>query len=277
MRRCRSRVAVMSSGTRLLLIALGALALGYLLLCVLVWAGQRALMFPAPHASIPLPGGRGYARVEEGVLLVRAPPQQAAPWVVYFHGNGEQLSDLEGTADALQARGLGFLGVEYPGYGWAEGAPTEEGIYAAARSALAWLEKEQGVGPGRVVLLGRSLGSGVAVQMAQEGRGARLVLVSPYTSMGDMAAAVFPWLPGRLLVRDRFDSLSKVARLRVPTLVVHGTQDEVVPVVQGRRLAAAIAGGQALWVEGAGHNDVLERAWGGARPFERVVAFARGQ
>ncbi|MBF5041820.1 alpha/beta hydrolase [Aggregicoccus sp. 17bor-14] len=266
----------MSSGTRLLVIALSTLALGYLLLCVLVWAGQRALMFPAPRAAVPLPGGRGYARVEAGVLLVRAPPQEPAPWVVYFHGNGEQLSDLEGTAEALQARGLGFLGVEYPGYGWAGGAPTEAGLYAAGRSALAWLQRERGVGPERVVLLGRSLGSGVAVQLAQEGRCARLVLVSPYTSMGDMAAAVFPWLPGRLLVRDRFDSLSKAAGLHVPTLVVHGTRDEVVPVAQGRRLAAAIPGASALWVEGAGHNDVLERGWGGAQPFERVVQFARG-
>jgi uncharacterized protein len=264
----------MGSGLRLFIVALGTLMLGYLLLCAAAWAGQRALMFPAPRAAIPLPGHGGYVRVGRGGVLLQRPVPEGAPWVVYFHGNGEQLSDLEDVADALHARGLGFLGVEYPGYGWAEGAPTERGIYAAAEEGLAWLHQQHGVGPERIVLLGRSLGSGVAVELARRGRGARLVLVSPYTSMGDMAAAAFPWLPGRLLVRDRFDSLSKAPELRLPTLVVHGARDEVVPAAQGRTLAEAIAGAELLWVPEAGHNDVLERSWGEARPFERIARFA---
>jgi uncharacterized protein len=264
----------MSSAPRLLVVVLCALVLGYLLLCVLAWAGQRALMFPAPRAAIALPGHGGYVRVGQGGVLLQRPAPAGAPWVVYFHGNGEQLSDLEDVADALHARGLGFLGVEYPGYGWAEGAPTEAGLYAAAEQGLAWLREQHGVGPERTVLLGRSLGSGVAVELARKGLGARLVLVSPYTSMGDMAAAAFPWLPGRLLVRDRFDSLSKASELRLPTLVVHGARDEVVPAAQGRTLAAAIPGAELLWVPEAGHNDVLERGWGEAQPLENVVRFA---
>jgi uncharacterized protein len=263
----------MSPGLRIMLLGVGAFVLAYLLLCAAAWAGQRALMYPAPRAAVPLPGHGGYVRAGSTVLLLRPAPA-GAPWVVYFHGNGEQLSDLEDLADALSARGLGFLGVEYPGYGWAEGAPTERGIYAAAEEGLAWLRQQHGVGPGRTVLLGRSLGSGVAVELARRGRAARLVLVSPYTSMGEMAAAVFPWLPARLLVRDRFDSLSKAGALHLPTLVVHGAQDEVVPAAQGRALAAAIPDAELLWVPGAGHNDVLERGWGEAQPLERVVRFA---
>jgi uncharacterized protein len=115
------------------------------------------------------------------------------------------------------------------------------------------------------------------VEMARRGHGARLILVSPYTSMGDMAAAVFPLLPGRLLVRDRFDSLSKVAELKLPTLVVHGDRDEVVPASQGRALARAIPGAELVDVPHAGHNDVLERPWGGVQPFARVVRFALGR
>lgn len=266
----------MSAATRYLVIALLTCTVAYVALCAAAWAGQRALMFPAPRAAIPLPGHGGYVRVADGGVLLQRPGPPGAPWVVYFHGNGEQLSNLEDVAEAFNARGLGFLGVEYPGYGWADGAPTESGIYAAAERGLAWLRETHGVAPGRVVLLGRSLGSGVAVEMARRGHGARLVLVSPYTSMGDMAAAAFPLLPGRLLVRDRFDSLEKAPALRLPTLVVHGAQDEVVPVEQGRRLAAALPGAQYVELARAGHDDVLERAWGEARPFERVVRFALG-
>jgi pimeloyl-ACP methyl ester carboxylesterase len=267
----------MSTATRYLVVTLCVGAAAYVLLCVAAWAGQRTLMFPAPRAAIPLPGHGGYVRAGDGGVLLQRPGPAGAPWVVYFHGNGEQLSDLEGVAEALQARGLGFLGVEYPGYGWAEGAPTEGGIYAAAERGLAWLRETHRVGPERVVLMGRSLGSGVAVEMARRGHGARLILVSPYTSMGDMAAAVFPLLPGRLLVRDRFDSLSKVAELKLPTLVVHGDRDEVVPASQGRTLARAIPGAELVDVPQAGHNDVLERPWGAVQPFARVVRFALGR
>jgi uncharacterized protein len=265
----------MSTSTRYLVVTLCVAAAAYVLLCAGAWAGQRALMFPAPRAAIPLPGHGGYVRVAEGGVLLQRPGPADAPWVVYFHGNGEQLSNLEDVAEAFNAQGLGFLGVEYPGYGWAEGAPTEHGIYAAAEHGLAWLRDTHRVGPERVVLMGRSLGSGVAVEMARRGHGARLILVSPYTSMGDMAAAVFPLLPGRLLVRDRFDSLSKAAALKLPTLVVHGEQDEVVPFSQGRTLAGAIHGAEWVSVPRAGHNDVLERPWGDVQPFARVVHFAR--
>lgn len=257
----------------MLVVTLSVAAGGYVLLCLAAFLGQRALIYPAPRAAVPLPvDDPGFRRVGDAVLLWRPGPE-GAPVLVHFHGNGEQLLDQEPLADAVHAAGLGFLAVEYPGYGWAEGAPTEAGLYDAAERGLAWLRAAQGVGPERVVLMGRSLGTGVAVEMARRGRGVRLVLVSPYTSMGDMAQAVFAWLPGRLLVRDRFDSLEKAPALALPALVVHGERDEVVPFVQGRRLAEALPQARFVPVPHAGHNDVLERAEG---VIERLLAFARG-
>jgi pimeloyl-ACP methyl ester carboxylesterase len=105
--------------------------------------------------------------------------------------------------------------------------------------------------------------------MAAKGWGTRLLLLTPYTSLPDVGAMAFPAFPVRLLMRDRFDSLGRAASIRVPTLVVHGTRDEVVPFVLGQQLAAAIAGAELFAVEGAGHNTV----WDSPGVLERVGRF----
>jgi len=115
--------------------------------------------------------------------------------VAYFHGNGEDLADSVPMISLLRSFGVGVLAVEYPGYGIAGGRPSEEGAYAAAESALSWLRTEREVDASRVVLLGQSLGSGVACEMAKRGLGARVVLISPFTSVAAMARRVFPLLP----------------------------------------------------------------------------------
>src|SRR6266478_10044910 len=97
--------------------------------------------------------------------------------VAYFHGNGEDLADSIPMISLLRSLGMGVLAVEYPGYGVAGGSPSERGAYAAAESALLWLRSDRQIGPERVVLLGQSLGTGVASEMAKRGLGARLVLI----------------------------------------------------------------------------------------------------
>jgi fermentation-respiration switch protein FrsA (DUF1100 family) len=149
--------------------------------------------------------------------------------------------------------------VEYRGYGLSRGAePSEEGLYDDAEAALDGLAA-RGVGPDRVVLWGTSLGTGVAAEMARRGRGAALVLVTPYTSLPDVVTDVVPLLPAGLLLPQRFDTLGKTAQIRVPTLVIHGDADEIVPFWMGTRLASAIPGARLLRVAGGRHGDLFLR------------------
>lgn len=183
------------------------------------------------------------------------PPASAAdPVALYFHGNAESAALNLGLAEELHATGLGVFLAEYRGYGGCPGRPTEKGLYADGEAALDWLVAS-GVPVENVVPVGRSLGCGVAVELALRRPPRGVVLVSAYTSVVDMGRLVVgPLAP--LVVLDRFDNLGKIARVRAPVTLIHGTRDEVVPVAMGRKLSAARP--DARWVElpGASHNDV---------------------
>ena len=179
---------------------------------------------------------------------------------VVFHGNRETIEDNVELAGELVTRGLSVMLVEYRGYGHSEAAdPSEEGLYLDAEAALDHLAAS-GVADDRITLVGRSLGTGVAAEMASRARGTRLVLITPYTSIPDVVTDVMPILPARLLMPDHFDTLSKCARIRVPTLVIHGDRDEVVPFWMGERLVASIAGARLLRVAGGRHGDLFGRS-----------------
>ena len=253
--------------------ALTALALPAVMLTSLV----RSMIFPASQASFPEPReGEGWSVVRfetfDGVRLAGAffpPPSPDRPVVLYFHGNAEAAAHNLPFADALRARGLGVFLAEYRGYGGLAGSPSEVGLYADGEAALAELGR-LGVPAERVVLVGRSLGSGVAVELATRHRVAAVVLVSAYTSVVDLGRTVAgPLAP--MFVRDRFDSLSKIGRIAAPVVLVHGTRDDVVPVTMGRRLAAARP--DARWVEvpEATHNDFLGLAGIVAREIQALL------
>ncbi|GIW72142.1 MAG: alpha/beta hydrolase [Planctomycetota bacterium] len=259
-------------------VALGAAVLGVagMLACI----APRRLIFPAPRPRpVPVPPGAALLEIPVGTapgpafaLHLPAPP--GAPTLVWFHGNAEQLADQLPLAERLHARGLGVYAIEYPGYGPASqsGRPSERAIYAAAEAALAHLRQALGVPPARTVLAGRSLGSGVAVEMARRGHGARLLLLSAYTSIPEVAAWHLGGLPLGWLVRDRFDSAAKTAELQLPVLLVHGTRDPVIPAAMSERLAASLPRAEVVLVPGAGHNDLFAR--GGEPLFERFCGFA---
>lgn len=261
----------------MLYLLLFTFAFCYLVACVAAFVLQRSMLFPAPRSPIQLPANQGFSRLPlEGDLFVdlfHLPAPPGAPTVVHFHGNGEQLLDQMSLGERLHEWGLGFLAVEYPGYGASPGSPTEDGIYAAAEAALKRL-REQGVPAERTVLSGRSIGTGVAVEMAKRGHGTRVMLVSPYTSIAELAGMFFPFLPTRLLVRDRFDTASKAADMKVPVLIIHGEQDTLIPVEMGRRLGQRFPQATVETVAGAGHNNVLEGS--NARRVDRMAAFALG-
>ena len=245
---------------------------GYLALLGLLFFGQRKLLFPAPVPRAPSGRVGELVRVEDAagpLVLVHRKASPGRPTVLHLHGNAEQLADGEWLSWLLAERGLGYLGVEYPGYGLAGGAASEPGILGAADRAFAWLTGPGGVPVEQVAVLGQSLGSGPAVHLAAQGKARALVLLTPYTSIADAAQAALPFAPASLLVRDRFDSLALAPKVRVPTLVLHGDRDEVIPFALGQRLAGAIAGAEFVPLARAGHNDV----WDAPGAKERVLDF----
>lgn len=241
------------------LYAVGALVAGYLALCVLLFAAQRRLLFPAPVERAQPVGKGAIVEVPGGTPMLWRPADGGGPVVVHFHGNGEQVAWLGWLAEAWAEVGVSFAAVEYPGYPGAPGTPSEASILSAAHAALAHLTGPMGVAKERLVLEGQSLGSGVAVALAAEGWGRRLVLLTPYTSLPDVGARAFPYFPVRLLMRDRFDSAARAPGLALPVLVVHGTRDEVVPFDLGQALAAKFPQARFVEVPGAGHNDVWDK------------------
>lgn len=243
-------------------LVLGALGAGYLLVCGAAFAMQRELIFPAPKEGRAPRAGVTMVEVPGATLFLwRPPPVPGGPVVVHFHGNAEQAADMEWLAEPLGEAGAGLALVEYPGYGLAagKGSPSEDALVEAGEKALSHLTQVLGVSRGQLVLSGQSLGSGVAVELARRGWGRKLLLFTPYTSLPDVAAAAFPFLPTGLLMRDRFESLDKAAQIRVPVLVVHGTRDEVIPQRLGRALAARFPSGRFLSVEGGHHNDLWDQ------------------
>lgn len=176
------------------------------------------------------------------------------PVIVYFHGNAESAANNLPLAAHLFAGGYDVFLAEYRGFGGSPGSPSEDGLYSDARGALRWLELRE-IETSRVILVGRSLGTGVAVELARSVPARAVVLVSPYTSITDMGRSlVGPLAP--LLVRDRFDSLAKLPTILPPVLILHGSRDEVIPVSHGRQLATAKAGIIYVELPAASHNDI---------------------
>jgi len=247
-----------SKAKNLLLAVVGIIVLGYLGICLYLFAEQRQLLFSPQATWQHAPAaGSAYQPLSvsvPGVGMITdwwIPPRSAnLPTLVFFHGNGSDRSDFVQQGDAFHRLGWGVLLASYPGYSGNPGAPTEATLTAAARASVAAVDNH--VGP--VIVWGHSLGSGVAARIASEGRVAGLVLEAPYTSIVDVAADAYPYVPVRWLMRDRFDTEALLERIKVPVLIFHSTDDPQVPFRMGQRLAEQL-GGRATFVrmEGAGH------------------------
>ena len=195
---------------------------------------------------------------EDGLSLLSwyVPPRSGRPVIAYFHGNGGHIGYRAERLLRFAREGFGVLMAEYRGYGGNPGAPSEAGFYADGRAALAFLDRE-GVAPDRLVLYGESLGSGVAVALATEHNISALVLEAPFTSVAEVAQSHFPYVPASRMVLDRFNSLSRIGRVKAPILVLHGERDRVVPVRYGRALFAAAPDPKEGWFgPEAGHEDL---------------------
>lgn len=237
-----------------------------LVVAIVVLAGRwsaRRFLFPAQDLRTEtLPRGlvEMHATASDGVNvraleLVGVDDRRT---IVHFHTNRETVESISAYAHALRAHGLGVVLVEYRGYGRSPGSPTEPGLYADAEAVLDALAA-RGWGPDRIVLSGASLGSGVAAEMARRGRGARLVLVSPYTSIPAVVEDAAPIVPARFFIDDRFETLAKASAITVPTLIIHGDADEIVPFWMGEMLRRRIAGATLHRVSSGRHGDLFVR------------------
>lgn len=251
----------------------------YITLLAALFVLQRRLIYH-PETPMHLPAEYGFTQASEislraadGTKLTawHAPAFEGAKTLVYFHGNAGHLGDRALKLKVFAEAGYGILAVSYRGFGNSDGSPDEHGIFADARAAMQHL-LAQDVAPHDMVLYGESLGSGVAVQMATEVSGvAALVLEAPYTSVAARAQEMYPFVPIGLLIKDHFDSLSKLGQVNAPLLILHGERDDVIPVHHGRRLYDSFPGRKAAtFFPEYGHSDFAPQVL-----VEKVSAFVQ--
>jgi len=238
----------------------------YAFVVVAMFLAQRSLIYPAAALN-PRIEDQGLPALqavetepEPGLRITHwyhPPAGELEPLVVFFHGNGSDLASAFLKMRPFLEAGFGLLAAGYRGYSGNPGKPSEAGLSADARSLLEWAAAE-GFGRERLVYYGESLGTAVAVKLASERPPSALVLEAPPSSIADVAAAHYWYLPVRLLIRDPWDSLSRIAKVGAPVLIMHGERDGVVPIRFGRKLFdAAVEPKQAIWHAEALHTDVL--------------------
>lgn len=252
------------------------LRLGLLLWIVLTltapWLAPR-LMFHPPRQLQPAPAGMKELKTPAGetVAVLHLPNPQARFTLWYFHGNAETIATCEWWLRELNRAGFSVFAVEYPGYGFSSGQPSEAAIYAANRVARDYLRNELRVTAAQTILYGNSLGGGPAVQASTEEKVAGLVLQGAFMS----AYRVKTHWP--LVPFDQFKNLAKIPQLDCPVLVMHGREDDVIPFSHGVALYDAVRGPRRhLWVDGARHNNFVNVAgdayWRALREFAELCA-----
>lgn len=250
---------------------IGLLAIGvYLAIVGYMYVSQRSIMY-RPSTDRISPRDAGLAGVEElalqtpdGETLVawHAEPAAGRPVILFLHGNAGSIGDRTGRFAAYQVQGFGVLYVSYRGYGGSTGSPSQVGLVSDAVTGFDWIAARY-QGPQTIAVVGESLGSGVAVQLAAQRKVAALALEAPFTSITDIASSHYWYLPIGLLLRDKFDSLALIDKIGAPLLVSHGEADSIVPFAMGRALFdAAPEPKEFNALPGLGHEAIAdERLW----------------
>ncbi len=230
---------------------------------LLAYLGQRSLLYH-PDTSRTLPATAGLPSAEEvelatadgeKVIAWHVPPKGDRPVVLYFHGNGGSLAWRANRFRSFTADGTGLVALSYRGFGGSTGSPTEAGLIADAEAAYTYASKRYPAE--RIVVWGESLGTGVAVALAELRKISRLILETPFTSAADVGARVYWFLPVQLLMKDTFHSDERIAKVTAPLLILHGTADGVVPIAFGQKLfALANEPKRFVRFDGGGHSNL---------------------
>jgi uncharacterized protein len=237
-----------------------------------LYFGQRSFFYPAPQEKLANPPA-GYQFVETKTsdgLTLRAAYQPAADGketLLFFHGNGDSIAGAGVATQMLTDAGYGAMLVEYRGYGGNLGSPSEDGFYRDGEAAIKWLTSKA-VARDKIVIIGNSIGSGTATEMALRHTPRALVLVSGFASLPSVVSDLYPIVPTEWLVRDRYDNVAKLGRVKSPILILHGDSDNLVRPTNADALAKAAPNAKRIVVAGKGHElaylpegQVLILAW----------------
>lgn len=249
----------------------------------LLWVFQRQFIYFPDASSVPsageaVPGAQDAVLttsdgLELGAWYVPPAAGDRDVTVLVANGNGGNRAGRAELATALSEAGFAVLLFDYRGYGGNPGSPSEDGLARDAEAAYRYLVDEQDVSPDRLLYFGESLGTGVVSGLATEHPPAGMLLRSPFTDLAALGGEHYPYLPVGLLLREEYPVAENVSRVDVPTTVVYGTADEIVPSAQSRQVAEAAAGTtETVEIEGAGHNDPV--MFGGREVVSAVVALA---
>lgn len=244
---------------------LAAIAIVYAGIVVVVWILQERMLFYPQGVTIPPRAPAGWKMetvaftAKDGTRLAGTlllPPIERAPLVIYFGGNAEEVTGYAHSARETYGERAVLL-VNYRGYGASAGRPTESGLVSDAAELFDWARAHAGIDPQRIALHGRSLGSGVAVQLAAARPVRCVILTTPFSSALDVAREVYPWLPVAFLMRHPFDSGRRAPSIHVPALFLTGEADTLIPKRHAERLASVWGGPvEHLSFDGFGHNDI---------------------
>jgi len=252
----------MNSALSVVIFAIAA----YVLIVLLMFLGQSRLIFlpntpSRAHIATPQDVGLTYETVDivtdDDIALSAwfVPAQNARGVLLFFHGNAGNISHRLDSLHQFHELRLSTLIFDYRGYGESEGKVSEQGTYADALAAWRYLTEQRGIAPSQIVLFGRSLGGAIATYLADNRTPAGLIIESGFTSVPDMAAQLYPWLPARQLARIEYPTADYLAGVSSPVLIAHSPDDDIIPYRHGRDLFERANEPKTFLEMRGGHND----------------------
>ena len=220
-----------------------SIIIAYLVLLVFIYFYQRNLLYHPSENNyqndkIEFSYDEIFIKVDEKIKLkswIINKNLKKFKTLIFFHGNAGELSNRIYKLNELNKLDVNILLISWRGFSGNEGLPTEENLYEDAEAAIKWLNSK-GVENNKIILYGESLGTGVAVEIGKKNIFNSIILESPFTSMESAAKIYYPYLPVKLLLKDKYDSISKIKRITTPILIMHGKKDDIVPFSMGKEL-----------------------------------------
>ena len=238
---------------RTVYIVLAGTLMAYAALCAALFVFQRSLIYHPQPRAVTAAESTMKLPVEGAELVVTVRPHDGPKAIVYFGGNAEDVSqNLASFSKAFPEHALFLL--HYRGYGGSTGSPGEPANHSDAAALFNRVHAQHS----EVVIFGRSLGTGVAVRLASEAPASRLILVTPYDSIVDIGASLYPWAPVKLLALDRYESGKYAPAIKIPTAIIAAENDEEIPRASTEKLLSRFGKGVATMtvIQGVGHNDL---------------------
>ena len=220
-----------------------SIIIAYLLLIVFIYFYQRNLLYHPSENNyqndeIQFSYEEIFIKVDDKIKLkswIINKNLKKFKTLVFFHGNAGELSNRIYKLNELNKLDINVLLISWRGFSGNEGSPTEDNLYKDAEAAIQWLNNKE-VENNRIILYGESLGTGVAVEIGKKNNFNSIILESPFTSMENAAKIYYPYLPVKLLLKDKYDSLKKIKTIKTPILIMHGKKDDIVPFSMGKEL-----------------------------------------